>query len=286
MTFCLRCVLARRWFGKRIPLLQMPTHFSPPGDCREARGIRWKNRRISVRQCGMADAFLTTRWSLVLAAGGDDSSAGAALGQLCREAWRPLYAFARRWGCSREDAEDAVQGFIATLLARRSIAKIEPGRGRFRSFLLAGMHNHLSDAASHATAARRGGGAEHVPLDLDEAEQGYAVLAVETDTPERAFERVWAMAILERARTRLGEECAASGKAAVFAALFPAEGEGAENYAALGERLGLSETALRSLAMRLRRRWRDLIRAELAQTVTSRAALDEEMDCLRAALRD
>lgn len=235
----------------------------------------------------MSDAFLTTRWSLVLAAGGENSYADAALGQLCRDAWRPLYAFARRWGCSREDAEDAVQGFIASLLARRSLARIEPGRGKFRSFLLAGMRNHLSDAASRTQAARRGGGAEHVPLDAGAMEQGYAALAVDADTPERAFERMWAMSVLEKARARLGEECAASGKAAVFAALLPEQGQPpAENYAALGARLGLSETALRSLVMRLRRRWRDLIRAELAQTVTSRAALDEEMDCLRAALRE
>lgn len=235
----------------------------------------------------MSDAFLTTRWSLVLAAGGGNAAADAALGQLCAGAWRPLYAFARRWGCSREDAEDAVQGFIASLVARRSLEKMEPGRGRFRSFLLAGMRNHLSDVTSHARAARRGGGSEHVPLDTEAAEQGYASLAVDAGTPERAFERVWAMSILEKARQRLGEECAASGKGAVFAALFPAHGDGpAENYAALGARLGLSETAMRSLAMRLRRRWRDLIRAELAQTVASRAALEEELACLRAALRD
>ena len=232
----------------------------------------------------MADEFLTTRWSMVLSARGDDSAAGSALEALCRGAWRPLYAFARRWGLSREDAEDAVQGFMATLLARRSLGNVVPGKGRFRSFLLAGMRNHLSDEKSRATAGKRGGGAVHFSLEADIAERGYAELAVEGESPERAFERVWAMEIMSRSRDRLAEECAAGGKAAVFAALFPDAANEPENYAAMSARLGLSETALRSLAMRLRRRWRDLIRAELAQTVSDRAALEEEMTALRAAL--
>ena len=230
----------------------------------------------------MADEFLTTRWSVIVRAQGEDSGAMTAMEQLCRDVWRPLYAFARRWGCQPEDAEDMVQGFVASLLARNSIAKMEAGRGRFRSFLLAGMRNHLSDAKSRRTARKRGGGTGHVSLDAA-AEQGYAALAVDGDTPERAFERVWAMEVMARTRAKLGEECRASDKAAVFEALFPDSGE-VESYAAVGERLGLSETALRSLAMRLRRRWRELIRAELAQTVTSGEALDEEMRALQAAL--
>jgi DNA-directed RNA polymerase specialized sigma24 family protein len=235
----------------------------------------------------MAEDFLTTRWSLVLAAAGPDDRALGAMDALCRQAWRPLFAYARRWGCSPEDAEDVVQGFIATLLSRRSLERAEPGQGRFRSFLLAGLRNHLSDQRALATAQKRGGGAAHLSLEAEAAERGYLDLAITTDSPERAFDRVWAIGVLEKARAKLGEECAASGKAAVFAALFPAESEGVvEGYAALSERLGLSEFALRSLAMRLRRRWRDLIRAELAQTVSSREALDEELAHLRAALAE
>jgi RNA polymerase sigma-70 factor (ECF subfamily) len=239
----------------------------------------------------MADEFLTTRWSIVLAAAtGETTAATAAMEQLCRDAWRPLYAFARRWGCTREDAEDAVQGFIASVLSRHSLDQIEAGRGRFRSFLLAGMRNHLCDIHSKATAARRGGGAPHYSLDemdAEGAEQGYAVFAADTESPERTFDRVWAMTILEKARQQLGKECGASGKGAVFAALFPS-GESAptEPHATICSRLGISESALRSVAMRLRRRWRDLIQAELAQTVGSREALDEEMAFLQAALRD
>jgi DNA-directed RNA polymerase specialized sigma24 family protein len=234
----------------------------------------------------MADEFLTTRWSLVLAAAaGDAPAAGAAMEQLCRDAWRPLYAFSRRWGCTREDAEDAVQGFIASVLSRQSFGQLEAGRGRFRSFLLAGMRNHLSDLHAKATAAKRGGGAVHYSLDTEAAEQGYACYAAGTESPERTFDRVWAMSILERAREQLGFECAASGKGPVFAALFPSSGA-SEPYATISSRLGITESALRTLTMRLRRRWRELIRAELAQTVGSREALDEEMACLQAALMD
>ena len=232
----------------------------------------------------MPDEFLTTRWSLVVTAAGDDTVARGALEQLCTGVWRPLYAFARRWGCSPEDAEDAVQGFIASLLARRSLTMVEAGRGKFRSFLLAGMRNHLSDVLSRASAAKRGGGASTVRLDVGDAERGYAELAVETETPERAFDRAWAMEVMTRSRSRLEEECRASGKGDAFSLLFPQGSGQTENYAVMGERLGFSETALRSLAMRLRRRWRDLIRAELAQSVSSSEALEEEMAALRAAL--
>lgn len=231
----------------------------------------------------MADEFLTTRWSLVLAAGGDGPQADAALDRLCRDNWRPLYAYARRWGCTPEDAEDAVQGFMASLLHRKSLSGMETGRGKFRSWLLTGIRNHLSDVHARETATKRGGGRPLASLDAA-AEEGYSAMAVETDTPETAFARAWAMEILGRARQKLAAECEASGKATVFAALFPDNTESAAPYAELGRRLDLSEAALRTLAMRLRRRWRDLIRAELAQTVNSSEALEEEMDALRAAL--
>ena len=220
----------------------------------------------------------------MLSAAGDDSMAGIALEQLCRESWRPLYAFARRWGCTKEDAEDAVQGFIGSLISRRSLANVERGHGRFRTFLLSGMRNHMSDLASRAKAEKRGGGALHFSLNLDADEQGCAELAVDTDSPEKAFERAWAMEVMSRARRKLEEECTASGKGDVFAALFPANGSGEMAAgAAAAKRIGLAESGFRTLVMRLRRRWRDLIRAELSQTVNTRDALDAEMDALRDA---
>ena len=134
----------------------------------------------------MADEFLTTRWSLVFAAAEEDApAASAAMEQLCRDAWRPLYAFARRWGCTREDAEDAVQGFIASVLSRQSFGQLEAGRGRFRSFLLAGTRNHLSDLHAKANAAKRGGGALHFSLDAEAAEQGYASFAADKDSAKK-----------------------------------------------------------------------------------------------------
>lgn len=231
----------------------------------------------------MADEFLTTRWSLVLAAGGDGPQADVALDRLCRDNWRPLYAFARRWGCTPEDAEDAVQGFMASLLQRKSLTGMEAGRGKFRSWLLAGIRNHLCDVHAKETASKRGGGARTTSLDAA-AEEGYSAMAVDTDTPETAFARAWAMEIMDRARKKLASECEASSKGTVFAALFPDNTETAAPYADLARQLELSEAALRTLAMRLRRRWRDLIRAELAQTVNSSEALEEEMAALRAAL--
>ena len=149
------------------------------------------------------DQFLTTRWSVVLAATGDDSTATAALNRLCRENWSPLYAFARRWGCAPHDAEDAVQGFMASLLERQSLRSVGPEQGRFRSFLLAGMRNHLSDVASRADAQKRGGGVQHVPLDGEAVEESYLAVAAQMQTPERAFDRVWALGILEMAKTAL-----------------------------------------------------------------------------------
>jgi DNA-directed RNA polymerase specialized sigma24 family protein len=233
----------------------------------------------------MSDQFLTTRWSLVLAAAGGNSSAGGALEQLCRDAWSPLYAFARRWGATKEDAEDAVQGFITSLISRQSLANVERGQGRFRTFLLSGMRNHMRDVHSAARAEKRGGGALHYSLNIDAEEEGYAELAVDTDTPEKAFEKAWAMEVMERARMKLRDECAASGKGEVFAALFPENGAGdmAAGEAA-AKKMGLAESGFRTLAMRLRHRWRDLIREELSQTVSTREALDEEMEALRAAL--
>ncbi len=247
-----------------------------------------KQGAIFVHGVVMADEFHTTRWSLVLtAAHGEGSSACNALESLCHDAWRPLYAYARRWGCLREDAEDVVQGFIASLLTRQSLSQVGPGKGRFRSFLLAGMRNHMSDVISKNHAQKRGGYALHLSMDADSAEHGYLSLAADTETPERAFDRIWAMEILDKAKSRLQQECQASGKADLYAALFPdTKDHEIESYAIIGERLGLSETALRTISMRLRRRWKELIRDELAQGVSSREALDEEMACLQAALLD
>lgn len=235
-----------------------------------------------------ADAFATTRWSLILSVGaGADDRSDAALEELCRSYWRPLYAFARRRGCSPEDAEDAVQGFFTELLRGSSLAAVDRAKGRFRSFLLNGMQNHLASEWATKQRQKRGGGVEIVPLELVHAESEFlAQKQSEYETAEHAFDRTWALALLGRARGRLRLECVASGKAAVFDALFPIEvSEAGADYATLGARLSIPESTLRSTAMRLRRRWRELIRNEVAETVTTEEALEEEMASLREVLR-
>jgi RNA polymerase sigma factor (sigma-70 family) len=229
----------------------------------------------------MPDTFLTTRWSLVVTAQGDDTQAEAALETLCVGMWRPLYAFARRWGRGPEDAEDSVQSFLGSLLKRQSLKHVDATKGKFRTFLLGAMRNHLSDEDSRVHAVKRGGRVEVVSLDVNSAERDYSVVASESPSPEKAFERAWAMEIVARAQTKLREECVASGKAAVFDALFSTNQESGQQAA---DKLGISVNAFRTVATRLRQRWRALIQQELAQTVSSQTDLEAEMEALKRAL--
>ncbi|MBL9114245.1 MAG: hypothetical protein JNJ83_04510 [Verrucomicrobiaceae bacterium] len=229
----------------------------------------------------MPDTFLTTRWSLVVAAQGDDDHAEAALETLCVQMWRPLYAFARRWGRGPEDAEDSVQSFLGSLLKRQSLKHVDSSRGKFRTFLLGAMRNHLSDEDSRSHAVKRGGRVEMVSLDLQSAERDYSIVASELPTPEKAFERAWAMEIVSRAQIKLREECVASGKAVVFDALFSAKEESGQETA---DKLGMSVNAFRTVATRLRQRWRALIQQELTQTVSCQTDLEAEMEALKRAL--
>jgi DNA-directed RNA polymerase specialized sigma24 family protein len=233
----------------------------------------------------MADEFLTTRWSMVLAAGQGADDGGAALDYICRTSWRPLYAFARRSGLGREDAEDAVQGFIASLLSRNSLQTVAQEKGRFRTFLLASLKHHLSDGKAKAHALKRGGGAQHVPLDMAGAEAEFELVDVHSDTPDRAYDRAWALDLFQRARNRLASECAASGKGPLFAALFPpGSQERAEPYEVLSPRLGIPVNTLRSHTLRLRQRLAELIRSEIADTVNSSDAFESELESFRSAL--
>lgn len=232
----------------------------------------------------MADEFLTTRWSMVLAAGRGATEGGEALEYICRTSWRPLYAFARRSGLAPNDAEDAVQGFIATLLASNSLQNVAEEKGRFRTFLLTSLKYHLSDQAARARAQKRGGGAEHLPLDMVGAEAEFGLTGVSSDTPDRAFDRAWALDLFQRARQRLSAECTASGKGPLFDALFPPDATSREEpYHALSARLGVPENTLRSQALRLRHRLGELIRAEITETVSTPDAFQSELESFRAA---
>jgi RNA polymerase sigma factor (sigma-70 family) len=234
-----------------------------------------------------AGSFLTTRWSVVRGAvGSDEPRARAALAELCEAYWKPLYAYARRRGMPREDAADLTQGFFARLLERRDVGGADPTRGRFRAYLLGAFRHHLANEAERERALKRGGGVAPLRLDFDAAEAGLRIEPVDPRTPERAFERDWALAVLARALARVEADYRARGRAPLFEALRGTLVPGGElaSYRELGAELGQSEGALKVAAHRLRRAFRAGLRAEIAETVEDEAALEAELSHLIEAL--
>jgi RNA polymerase sigma factor (sigma-70 family) len=234
-----------------------------------------------------APVFATTRWSVVLAAAHNDTTkAQAALEKLCLTYWYPLYAYVRRRGYSAHDAQDLTQGFFAHLLERHSIVAADPNRGRFRSFMLGVMNHFLADEWHRARAQKRGGGATFLPLQFDTAETRYGHEPVDRTTPEQNYERRWAMALLEEVLRRLGDEYKQEGRAELFAELNPClVGERtAQPYAELAARLGVSEGTVKSAVHRLRQRYRQLLREEIAHTVAEPGEADAELHHLFAVL--
>ncbi len=225
--------------------------------------------------------FETTRWSLVLAARGEDAGAGRALESLCRSYWTPLYAFVRRWGHDPDAAADLTQAFFADLLGRESLRTVDPARGRFRTFLLACCRNFL--LKDRRAAGRR---PAVIPFDAGDAERGYGVEPADALTPEQVFDRRWALAVLEQALSALREEYRGSGRGDLFERLEPTlAGEPLPGGpAAVAEAHGLSEGAVHVAAHRLRRRYREAIRALVAETVDSPAEVDDEIRDLFLAL--
>jgi RNA polymerase sigma factor (sigma-70 family) len=224
-------------------------------------------------------AFVTTHWSVVLtAARSDTTRARAALECLCRAYWFPLYAYVRRRGYSPEDAEDLTQEFFARLLERHRVASVAPEKGRFRSFLLASMNHFLADEWDKARAQKRGGG-RVISLDLQTAETRLEQPAANELTAEEAFDRKWALALLEQVYWRLEEEHRQQAKADLFAAL-RATLAGAGNaapYAELARQLNLSEGAVKVAVHRLRHRYRELLRETIADTVDQPDEVEEEL---------
>ena len=223
--------------------------------------------------------FVTTHWSVVLSAQGKDSAQSkAALETLCRTYWYPLYAYVRREGHTQADAEDLTQEFFARLLARNSLAQVEPQKGKFRSFLLAALRHFLSDQRDRDRAVKRGGGAEVLSLDAQEAEERYRLEPVQRLDAEKIYERRWAMTLLEQALMRLRDESAAAGKTELFERLrsFVA-GDNEVTCAEAATELGLSESAVKSAVHRLRERYRELVREEIAQTVADPGEIDDEI---------
>ncbi|HSU67670.1 MAG TPA: sigma-70 family RNA polymerase sigma factor [Tepidisphaeraceae bacterium] len=238
--------------------------------------------------------FVTTRWSVVLTAGRErsantDPAAHDALTILCQSYWFPLYAYIRRRGCNAEDAQDLTQAFFVRILEKDVLTAADPQRGRFRSFLLTTLKNFLANERERASAAKRGGGKTILPLaaDFDSAERQYEREPEDTLTPERCFERQWAITLLANVLTDLEAQYAASGRTALFQSLKPClTGDSAPGfYAGICASLGLSEGAVQVAASRLRKCYRELLREHIAQTVESAEQVEDELRDLFRAVR-
>jgi RNA polymerase sigma factor (sigma-70 family) len=231
--------------------------------------------------------FVTTHWSVVRAAGDASApNAGQALQALSERYWYPLYAFARRRGASAEDAADLTQEFFARLIEGEFLSDADPQKGRFRTFLLTVFQRFLASDHQKRNAAKRGGGRRMFSIDAADGERRYAMEPVDVATPEMLFERRWAMILLERVLQRLEEEYRQRGKANLFEQCRERlAGTGPDvSYETLAARLGMSEVAVRVAVHRMRERYRDLVREEVAGTVDSSQDVEEELQALRMAI--
>jgi RNA polymerase sigma-70 factor (ECF subfamily) len=226
--------------------------------------------------------FATTRWTMVRAAG---ASAADALESLCSAYWFPLYAYVRRHGFSKEDAEDLTQAFFAMLLERQDFAGLKRESGRFRAFLLAALKNFLANERDRAGRLKRGGNITHFSLDWQSADTQFQIADGSQIPPDAAYDREWAVALLERVIARLREECAAGGKGERFECLkdYLTVGKGEIPYTTAAAVLEMDEGALRVAVHRLRKRYRELLREEIAHTLSDPAMVEEEMKVLLGA---
>jgi RNA polymerase sigma factor (sigma-70 family) len=231
--------------------------------------------------------FVTTQWSVVLtAAGSDTAQAQAALEKLCATYWYPLYAYVRRRGHPVHDAQDLTQTFLARLLERKWVGDADRERGRFRTFLLTAMSRFLAGEWDKLRAQKRGGDVAHVPVQLDTAETRYGHEPADDATPEQCFERRWALTLLDTVLQRLRDQHEREGKGELFAGLNSSLVGGSESqpYSELAAQLGLNEGAVKVAVHRLRKRYRQLLRAEVAQTMAATEDVDEELRHLFAVL--
>ena len=231
--------------------------------------------------------FATTHWSVILASQQPDAAASLqALDRLCRVYWPPLYAFARRKGHAPEDARDLTQQFFARLLEKEYLRSVDPAKGKFRTFLLTAMEHFLANEWTRSRRQKRGGGQVPILLDEQAAERAYQAGWVDQDTAEKVLDRRWAMTVLELTLTNLASECAAAGKSRLFEALkcILAGEKPEQTLAETATRLGMTLGAVKIALHRLRRRYGELLRAEIARTVSVPAEVDEELRHLRAAL--
>jgi RNA polymerase sigma-70 factor (ECF subfamily) len=234
--------------------------------------------------------FPTTRWTLIVDADSADSvSAREALTELCDIYWHPLYVFVRGMGHSIEDAQDLIQGFFAKFLAAGSIRSVDRSKGRFRSYVLTAVKRYIIDERARAAARKRGGDVAMVPLDVDfaEGERAYRLLAAEGVEPDRLYDRKWALLLLHRVLLRLRAEYDRSEQSERYDVLIPyvtGDREGA-TYTEAARRLDLSEGAVRVAVHRLRKRYFEALRLEVADTVRDESDIEGELRYLLAALR-
>ena len=231
--------------------------------------------------------FATTHWTVVLNAGSASSGAAKlAMAELCETYWYPVYAFVRRQVGDADEAMDLTQGFFTRLLEKRDLAGVDRARGRFRAWLVAAVKHYLANERDRARAAKRGGGRRPVPIDAADAESRYRMEPSHDLTAERVFERRWALTLLDHVLSALRRECAAEGKGELFEATKeflggrPADGR----YRNAADALGMAEGAVRMAAHRLRRRYRELLREQIARTVETPEQIDEEIAFLFTAV--
>ncbi len=232
--------------------------------------------------------FATTHWSLVVAAQPDEASqsrARRALEALCRAYWYPLYAFVRNRGYSSSDAQDLTQSFFTRIIETSGLASADPDRGRFRSYLLGAMKHLLAVEWHRVRAQKRGGGVTFLELDALDPEARYALEPARPADPDADFDREWAQESIARAMERLRAESEAGGKGDVFEALKGSLVGEAPARSDIAARLGMTEGAVKVAVHRLRQRYRELLRAGIAETVSDPSDIDGEMRYLLAALR-
>ena len=237
----------------------------------------------------MADGprrFATTRWSVVIAAGQPGApDAAAALASLCEAYWVPVYAYVRGSGKSNDDARDLTQAFFAHLIEKNAVRLADPERGRFRSFLLASVRHFVANEYHAATAQKRGGGARHIPIAIDPTEEGFPYEPADPETPELAFERRWALAVLAEALTRLSKRYADADRRRLFDGLRPyLTGDESASYAQLAVQLDKTEDAVKVAVHRLRRAYRESLREVIEETVERPADVDDELRYLLSVL--
>jgi RNA polymerase sigma factor (sigma-70 family) len=235
---------------------------------------------VSGNNCaGLANAFVTTQWSVVLAAQERSPAAEAALEKLCRTYWWPLYGFVRRQGSSPEEAQDLTQGFFAMLLERRDFESVRREKGRLRSYLLVSLKNFLAKAHRREMAVKRGGGQSLVPLDALLARERADLEPADTLSADKIYERRWALTLLEQVLARLEDEYRVAGNAPLFEQLkeLLADEPGRPSQADIAAGLGMTENAVKQAFHRLRQRYRELLNEEIANTVAAPGDVEDEL---------